>query len=249
MWLASTRPSASTGSSLLCTSALLGRATRLAGARGDRARGGHRGGRRRRPSSAGSPPAFRSANPDVARALRAMIAATPAEGYAACCEAIGAMDLRGDLRGDHRADARHRRAPGPGDAAAPRRADRRAHPRRAARDPRRRAPGQRRAPDAVTALILDHLEATMNDERAPRAGHERPPRGARRRARRPRDRERRPTLTAPFQDFITRSAWGDVWARAGLDRRTRSIVTLAALTALRAENEIAMHVRAALTTG
>jgi 4-carboxymuconolactone decarboxylase len=56
-------------------------------------------------------------------------------------------------------------------------------------------------------------------------------------------------LTAPFQDFITRSAWGDVWSRPGLDRRTRSIITLTALTSLRAENEIAMHVRAAITNG
>ena len=56
-------------------------------------------------------------------------------------------------------------------------------------------------------------------------------------------------LTAPFQEFITRYAWGDVWARDGLDRRTRSIVTLTALTALRAENEIAMHVRAAISNG
>ena len=56
-------------------------------------------------------------------------------------------------------------------------------------------------------------------------------------------------LTEPFQEFITRYAWGDVWARPGLDRRTRSIVTLAALTALAAENEIAMHVRAAITNG
>jgi 4-carboxymuconolactone decarboxylase len=56
-------------------------------------------------------------------------------------------------------------------------------------------------------------------------------------------------LTEPFQDFITRYAWGDVWARPGLDRRTRSIVTLAALTALGAENEIAMHVRAAVGNG
>ena len=56
-------------------------------------------------------------------------------------------------------------------------------------------------------------------------------------------------LTEPFQDFITRYAWGDVWARPGLDRRTRSIVTLAALTALGAENEIAMHVRAAVVNG
>jgi 4-carboxymuconolactone decarboxylase len=56
-------------------------------------------------------------------------------------------------------------------------------------------------------------------------------------------------LTEPFQDFITRFAWGDVWSRPGLDRRTRSIVTLTALTALRAEGEIAMHVRAAITNG
>ena len=56
-------------------------------------------------------------------------------------------------------------------------------------------------------------------------------------------------LTAPFQDFITRYAWGEVWTRPGLDRRTRSIVTLTALTSLRAENEIAMLVRAAITNG
>jgi 4-carboxymuconolactone decarboxylase len=56
-------------------------------------------------------------------------------------------------------------------------------------------------------------------------------------------------FTAPFQEFITRYAWGEVWPRPGLDRRTRSIVTLTALTSLRAENEIAMHVRAAITNG
>ena len=56
-------------------------------------------------------------------------------------------------------------------------------------------------------------------------------------------------FTAPFQDFITRYAWGEVWGRPGLDRRSRSMITLAALTALRAENEIAMHVRAALRNG
>jgi 4-carboxymuconolactone decarboxylase len=56
-------------------------------------------------------------------------------------------------------------------------------------------------------------------------------------------------LTAPFQEFITRYAWGSVWARDGLDRRTRSAITLAVLTALGRENEIAMHVRAARTNG
>ena len=56
-------------------------------------------------------------------------------------------------------------------------------------------------------------------------------------------------FTAPFQDFITRYAWGTVWAREGLDRRTRSAVTLALLTALGREHELAMHVRAALRNG
>jgi 4-carboxymuconolactone decarboxylase len=61
--------------------------------------------------------------------------------------------------------------------------------------------------------------------------------------------ERTTEFTAPFQEFITRYAWGTIWAREGLDRRTRSAVTLAALTALGREHEIAMHVRAALRNG
>jgi 4-carboxymuconolactone decarboxylase len=56
-------------------------------------------------------------------------------------------------------------------------------------------------------------------------------------------------FTRPFQEFITRYAWGDVWSRPGLDRRTRSIVTLSALVALGAENELPMHVRAAVRHG
>jgi 4-carboxymuconolactone decarboxylase len=56
-------------------------------------------------------------------------------------------------------------------------------------------------------------------------------------------------FTEPFQDFITRCAWGSVWTREGLDRRTRSCITLAVVTALGREHEIAMHVRAALRNG
>lgn len=56
-------------------------------------------------------------------------------------------------------------------------------------------------------------------------------------------------LTAPFQEQITRSAWGAVWGRDVLDRRTRSCLTVALLTALRAEDELALHVRAALRNG
>jgi 4-carboxymuconolactone decarboxylase len=56
-------------------------------------------------------------------------------------------------------------------------------------------------------------------------------------------------FTRPFQEYITRAAWGEAWTRPGLDRKTRSCITLAILTALRAENEIPMHVRAALRNG
>ena len=56
-------------------------------------------------------------------------------------------------------------------------------------------------------------------------------------------------FTEPFQDFITRYAWGSVWTREGLDRRTRSAVTLAVLTALGREHELALHVRAARRNG
>jgi len=61
--------------------------------------------------------------------------------------------------------------------------------------------------------------------------------------------ERTTEFTAPFQEFITRYAWGGVWTRDGLDRRTRSVITLSVLTSLGRENEIAMHVRAALRNG
>jgi len=56
-------------------------------------------------------------------------------------------------------------------------------------------------------------------------------------------------LTADFQDFITRVAWGDVWSRPGLDRRSRSIAVLTSLIAHGHHEELAMHLRAALRNG
>jgi 4-carboxymuconolactone decarboxylase len=56
-------------------------------------------------------------------------------------------------------------------------------------------------------------------------------------------------FTREFQELITRYAWGEIWARPGLDRRTRSAITLTALTALGHHHELAMHVRAALRNG
>ncbi|MGK2867956.1 MAG: 4-carboxymuconolactone decarboxylase [Mycobacterium sp.] len=56
-------------------------------------------------------------------------------------------------------------------------------------------------------------------------------------------------FTADFQDMITRYAWGEVWTRPGLDRRSRSMITLTALIARGHHEEFAMHVRAALRNG
>ena len=56
-------------------------------------------------------------------------------------------------------------------------------------------------------------------------------------------------FTAPFQDFITRYAWGEVWSRPGLSRAERSMITLTALVVLRQDEELALHLRAALRNG
>ena len=61
--------------------------------------------------------------------------------------------------------------------------------------------------------------------------------------------ERTTEFTADFQDFITRYAWGEIWTRPGLDRKTRSCITLTALVALGHLEELKLHVRAALRNG
>jgi 4-carboxymuconolactone decarboxylase len=61
--------------------------------------------------------------------------------------------------------------------------------------------------------------------------------------------QRTSEFTADFQDLITRYAWGEIWTRPGLDRRTRSAITLTALIARGQFDELALHVRAALRNG
>ncbi|MDP1655661.1 MAG: carboxymuconolactone decarboxylase family protein [Hylemonella sp.] len=56
-------------------------------------------------------------------------------------------------------------------------------------------------------------------------------------------------FTLPMQHYITRNAWGDVWQREGLDRKTRSLITVAMLTALGKQHELKGHVRGALNNG
>lgn len=57
------------------------------------------------------------------------------------------------------------------------------------------------------------------------------------------------SFDADFQRFITETAWGSVWARPGLDRKTRHLLTIAMLAALGKEHELAMHIRATRNTG
>ena len=61
--------------------------------------------------------------------------------------------------------------------------------------------------------------------------------------------ERTSDFTADFQDLITRYAWGEIWTRPALDRRTRSAITLTALVARGQFDELALHLRAALRNG
>jgi 4-carboxymuconolactone decarboxylase len=61
--------------------------------------------------------------------------------------------------------------------------------------------------------------------------------------------ERATEFTADFQDLITRYAWGEIWTRPGLDRKTRSCITLAVLVAGGRTEELELHLRAALRNG
>jgi 4-carboxymuconolactone decarboxylase len=60
---------------------------------------------------------------------------------------------------------------------------------------------------------------------------------------------KRNELTETFQDLLTRYAWGEIWSRAGLSRQTRSLLTVVMLVALNREEELRMHLRAALKNG
>ena len=57
------------------------------------------------------------------------------------------------------------------------------------------------------------------------------------------------SFTADFQDLLTRYVWGELWSRPGLDRRTRSCITIAMLVALGREEELVLHLRGALANG
>ncbi|GII84356.1 3-oxoadipate enol-lactonase [Sphaerisporangium siamense] len=180
-------------------------------------------------------------DPEVAEPVQSTLLGTDPESYALACEAVAAFDLRDALR-----DVRARTLVIAGDQDP-------ATPVEYSEVIADGIPGARLAvvPDAA------HL---ANVERAPVVGglmarflgH-----GVGLKTRREvlgdphvdRARAAVTDFTADFQEFITRYAWGEIWTRPGLDRRTRSCITLTALVARGQLEELAMHVRAALRNG
>ncbi len=242
MWLAIHRPERIARLALLCTSAHLGSGY-LERAEQVRADG--------MAAIADSvvdrwiTPTLAARDADLRTELRAMVAGIDAESYAQCCEAIGTMDLRPDLariasptlviaaEDDPATTPEHLEVIADG------------------------VPGARlemlsgaahiatyEQPARIAALLQQHLRAgatladgyitrrqVLGDAQVDRATAAATP------------------LTQPFQQFLTRYAWGDIWSRTELARRDRSIATLAALVTLGAEHELAMHIRAARSNG
>ena len=197
-------------------------------------------------------PAFHTARPDVVERFRAMLVGTPPEGYAGCCEALAGTDLRARLgvisaptlviTGEHdpvapppEGEELAAAIPGARHVVVERR---RAHRQRRAARSLHGGAGRAPDPDLAGGRMTDAFERGMKVRREVLGDAHVDAAVA-----------RTTPFTADFQDLITRYAWGEIWARPGLDRRTRSCITLTALVALGREDELAMHVRAALRNG
>ncbi|MGI5221014.1 3-oxoadipate enol-lactonase [Nocardia sp. CA-290969] len=186
---------------------------------------------------------------DLIARSRAMVETTPDEGYAACCVALAQFDGRADLA---RITAPTLVIAGAQDPATTP-DDMRALAGGIANsvlhvlDPAAHLASVEQA-GPVTALITGHIaghrercaafdqgmrvrRAVLGDAHVDRAV------------------AGTTAFTEPFQDFITRTAWGDIWSRPGLDHHTRRLLTLAILTAVGNTHELDMHIRAALRAG
>lgn len=189
-------------------------------------------------------PDYPEHHPEVASLVGSMLASVDPEGYAGCCEAIGGADELGSL-GVVRAPTLV--LAGADDPVSP---------------PAAALQLQQGIPDAAltvlasaahlanleqaerfTAAVVDHLagpvasrgeavrRAVLGDAHVDRAAARATP------------------MTAPFTDLITRYAWGDIWTRPRLDRKTRSIMTVALLAALGRLEELELHLVAARRNG
>ncbi|TJZ49553.1 4-carboxymuconolactone decarboxylase [Streptomyces piniterrae] len=219
-------------------------------------------------------PAFAD-SPDARGLLDTLRRTVDPAGYAACCDALAGYDLRADLgriaaptlvvagRADPATPPAHAREltdgipdatlvelPGASHLAnverpAPVLAALLGH--LAAHPAGERASGDRASEDCASEARSSDDRAC--DDRARRAAGTAVRRAVLGDAHVDRSIARTTALTAVFQDFITRYAWGEIWTRPGLTRRTRSCITLTALVARGHHDELAMHLRAALRNG
>jgi 3-oxoadipate enol-lactonase / 4-carboxymuconolactone decarboxylase len=172
-----------------------------------------------------------NADPELVARFDAMLRAQPVEAYAACCEALAEYELT-----DAQFSMPTLTIAGDGDPVTP--------PAKLAAIPAERhvvIGGARHMVNAEQAEAFNQVLIPFLDE------------GAGMRVRREvlgdAHVDRAKSGDPDWQDFITRYAWGEVWTRPGLDRRTRSAITITALVALGHEKELAMHLRAALRNG
>jgi 3-oxoadipate enol-lactonase / 4-carboxymuconolactone decarboxylase len=242
MWLAEHHPERLDRLVLCCTSAELGPASmwteRAAQARESGLEGLADAGVGRWLTERG-----RAANPALVAWLREMFTRQPPEGYASCCTAVQTMSIVDSLGTVTTptlviAGAQDQATP---PAHARRIADAIPHARLEIVDGAAHL-GNVERPDEFTELILGHLRprhAAGLDVRRAVLGEEHVARAV----------AGTTDLTRPFQHFITETAWGSVWSRPGLDRRTRSVITLTALVAMRSHDELPMHIRGAVRNG
>ena len=201
---------------------------------------------------------FLDRDPERGAALLHSLQDADSEGYALTCEALAAFDVR---------DRLHEIATPvlavAGDADMPTPTARLRHVADGVRDGRlvvlegvaHVAPAER--PDLVAALITEHAEHAERAATPAPGPTTSQVRAAGMRVRREvlgdehvdRASANATDFTAEFQDLITQYAWGGIWTRPGLDRRSRSLITLTALVARGHHEELAMHVRAARTNG
>ncbi len=189
-------------------------------------------------------PGFAGRRPDVAALVAAMLGTTDPEGYAGCCEAIGAMDQTDQLGS---IVAPTLVLAGAADPVTPPATALAIHQRVAGSSlvvlPEAAHLANVEQPDRFAAAVVDHLAGAGLD----RGRHVR--RQVLGDAHVDRSEAATTTFTAPFQELITRYAWGEIWTRPGLDRATRSCITLAMLVALGRLDELGLHVRGARRNG
>lgn len=198
-------------------------------------------------------PELAERDPELVARHVAMVAGTSDEGYAACCEALSRWDGRADLA---RIAAPTLVIAAEQDGPTPPSALRAIADGVAGAQFHVLSPGAHLAnveqAGAVTRMIEAHVAASTPVGVARRAVHDvgmSVRRSVLGDAHVDRAIGSSTAFTDPFQDFITRTAWGDIWAREGLDHPTRRLLTLAILTAIGNEHELDMHIRAALRAG